>query len=230
VSAKRAPGLSPGLTLVEILVAMSVFALTGVIVYGALAGSVKAQEIVEAAQARTHAVRLGMLRMNRELQGAFLVKNAAQFTTTGLKGETLFVGRKDGGFFRLDFTSFSHERTQADINESDQCELSYFVRRAEGGEGYDLMRRESKRLDSDATKGGVIAPLIRDVTTFELSFYDPEKQEWGDEWDTKNAVGQPDRVPSFVKITIGIREADGEEKRFSTIVKPALVAPVMEVR
>lgn len=226
---RRPKNAEPGLTLIEILVAMAVFAMTGVLVYGSLAGSMRAQETVEAAQARTREVRVALLRMTRELQSAFIVRNANQFTTEGLRAETLFLGREEGGFHRLDFTSFSHERTQANVNESDQCELSYFVRRSKDGDGYDLIRRESKRIDADATKGGALYPLLRDVTRFQLQFYDFEREEWLDEWDTTNATAQVDHLPPFVRIQIGVR--DGEEERvLSTIVKVPLTAPIMEVQ
>jgi general secretion pathway protein J len=227
---KRLQGHKSGVTLVEILIAMAVFALLGTIVYGSLGASIIAQQNVEAVQARTREVRVALLRMTRELQSAFIVKNANQITTEPLRSQTIFSGKQDGGESRLDFTSFAHQRTQLDINESDQTELSYFVRPTkEGGGKLELVRRESKRIDSKPEKGGVYTAIVSDVTEFEVEFYDFEKEEWIKEWDTTNTIGQPDRLPPFVRIKLSINEGD-QEKTFSTIVRIPLTVPIMEVR
>lgn len=225
------PRALPGITLIEILVAMAVFSLLGVVVYGALGGSIQAQQNIEGVQERTREVRVALLRLTRELQSAFIVKNANQITTEPLRSQTIFEAKQDGGYHRLDFTSFSHQRTQQDINESDQCEITYLVKQApqEEGGGYQLVRRESRRIDSKPTKGGFYAPVINNITEFELEFYDFEKEEWQKEWDTSNATAQLDRLPPFVRIKIAIKEGEGE-KEFSTIVRIPLTLPIMEVR
>jgi general secretion pathway protein J len=219
----------PGVTLIEILIAMAVFALLGTVVYGSLSGSILAQQNVEAVQARTREVRVSLLRITRELQSAFIVKNANQITLEPLRSQTIFSAKRDGGFARLDFTSFSHQRTQQDVNESDQTEISYLVRKAKEGDGMQLVRRESKRIDSKPDKGGVYTPVVNDVTKFEVEFYDFEKEEWVDEWDTSNATAQLDRLPPFVRVKLTIKEGE-QEKSFSTIIKIPLTSPVMEVR
>jgi general secretion pathway protein J len=219
----------PGVTLIEILIAMAIFALLGTVVYGSLSGSMIAQQNVEAVQARTREVRVSLLRMTRELQSAFIVKNANQITVEPLRSQTLFSSKRDGSFSRLDFTSFSHQRTQQDINESDQTEISYLVRKAKDADGMQLVRRESKRIDSKPDKGGVYTPVVNDVTEFKVEFYDFEKEEWIDEWDTSNATAQLDRLPPFVRVKLVIKEGE-QEKPFSTIIKLPLTSPVMEVR
>jgi general secretion pathway protein J len=225
----RVSGNKPGVTLIEILVAMSVFALLGVVVYGSLSGSLIAQQNVEAVQGRTREVRVALLRITRELQSAFIVKNTNQVTTEPLRSQTIFESKPDGSYTQLNFTSFAHQRTQADINESDQTEIGYLVRKAKDGPGMQLVRRESKRIDSKPDKGGVYTPVVNDVTEFEVEFYDFEKEEWVKEWDTANATGQLDRLPPFVRVKLTIKEGD-DEKSFSTIVRIPLTAPVMEVR
>ncbi len=205
----RLRGSSPGVTLIEILIAMGVFAFMGVMVYGSLAGAIHTQDVVENNQERLQEIRTALLRMTRELQSAFLVKNANQVNTEPLRAQTIFLGREDkSGSYRIDFTSFSHIRTQQDSDESDQCELSYFVRDAAEGDGFDLMRRESKRIDADPLKGGAIYTVIRNISSFQLEFYDTEKQEWVREWDSNNLIGQPDRVPVYVRISLGIEGPD----------------------
>jgi general secretion pathway protein J len=227
---RRISGHTSGVTLVEILIAMAVFSLLGTIVYGALGGSIIAQQNVESVQARTREVRVALLRLSRELQSAFIVKNANQVTTEPLRSQPIFSGKRDGGSSRLDFASFAHQRTQADINESDQTELSYFVRPTKNGGGaLELVRRESKRIDSKPEQGGVYTAVVSDVTKFEVEFYDFEKEEWQSEWDTTNATAQLDRLPPFVRIKLSIKEGE-QEKSFSTIVRMPLTAPIMEVR
>ena len=219
----------PGVTLIEILIAMAIFALLGTVVYGSLSGSMIAQQNVEAVQARTREVRVSLLRMTRELQSAFIVKNANQVTLEPLRSQTIFSSKRDGSFARLDFTSFSHQRTQQDVNESDQTEISYLVRKAKDADGMQLVRRESKRIDSKPDKGGVYTPVVNDVIEFKVEFYDFEKEEWVDEWDTSNATAQLDRLPPFVRVKLVIKESE-QEKPYSTIIKIPLTSPVMEVR
>lgn len=228
----RAPrGTSPGVTLIEVLIAMAIFALLGVVVYGSFAGTLRAQQDIEGLQAKNHELRLALLRISRELQAAFLVQNTNQVNLEPLRAQTIFLVKPDGAGARLDFTAFAHQRTQADINESDQCELSYFMRPSQDKPGTnELVRRESKRIDSEPTKGGVLSPVVRDVTSFQVELYDFEKQDWLREWDTQNTTGQPDRLPPFVRVTIGVDDGNGGERKLSTVARLPLLAPVMEVR
>ena len=46
--------------------------------------------------------------------------------------------------------------------------------------------------------------LVDDVVDFQLEYLDPLSGEWVTRWDTTQAAGQPNRLPSQVKIILTV--------------------------
>lgn len=200
-----------GLTLLEVLVSITILALIGSLVYGALDGMQRSRTGLGRINDRYHQGRGALSRMSRELQSAFLSVHqplvAAQSVRT-----TNFVGLDSAGFDRVDFNSFSHRRLARDSHESDQNELGYFASRdPDNYEKTDLARREAKTLDLEPTKGGVVAVLAEDVESFDLKYLDPVTGEWQDSWDASQAAGQLGRLPSQVWITLVLKGGIGDQ-------------------
>src|SRR4029078_1008905 len=124
---------------------------------------------------------------------------------------TAFVAKDQGSSDRVDFTSFSHRRLGQNLHESDQNELSYFMARdPDRGDKYDLVRRESKEIDLDPTRGGAVNVMAEDVESFDLWYLDPVTTEWTETWDSTQAAGQPNRIPLQVKIRLVLKGGVGE--------------------
>ena len=57
---------------------------------------------------------------------------------------------------------------------------------------------------------------IEDVVTFDVKYWDTAQMEWKDEWRTTKVDMQPDRLPTRVQITLGVRDFDGEVVTFTS--------------
>lgn len=199
-----------GLTLLEVLVSIGIIAILGTLIYGAFDGMRRSREGIKRTGDRYHEGRSALARMTRELQSAFVSLNRP-LDERLLTRQTLFVGVTRSPVDRVDFTSFSHLRTTRDSHESDQNELSYFGSDDPNSRAVDLVRRESSVIDEDARRGGVVQVMAHDVDALNLAYLDGLSNEWVEEWDTTQATGQTDRLPSQVRIILALNRGVGEE-------------------
>jgi len=217
-----------GLTLIEAMVSIGVLALIGSLIYGAFDGMSRSRKGISQMNDRYHQGRAAIQRMAREIQAAFVSKHGDYTNSQTLASQqvrkTAFVGKDEGTFDRLDFTSFAHQRLAKDAHESDQCEIGYFGARNDAGTT-DLVRREDKILDMEPTKGGVVNVLVEDVQSFDVTYWDDTTNEWVESWDTTQATGQPFRLPKQVLITLILNGGPGGKP----IELRARVSPAMQL-
>lgn len=194
-----------GLTLLEVLISVSILALVATLIYGAFDGMARSRAGLSQLNDRYHQGRSAIGRMSREMQSAFLSLHQPSVISNSVR-TTVFVGTNSGTSDRVDFTSFSHKRLTANAHESDQNELSYFLARdPDRSDKYDLVRRESKEIDLDPTKGGTINVIAEDVESFDLSYLDSLSGEWTESWDSSQAAGQLNRLPLQIRIRLVLR-------------------------
>lgn len=203
-----------GFSLAEAMVVVGILGLIGTLTFGGFGRSVRTREQAETMSTHYHMVRQAMLRMTRELQSAFVSQHR---DCDDPRSDTAFVGRRASGGSRLDFTAFSHFKIQADGNESDQEEISYYIGRnpEEGAEGTVLIRRNQRRIDEEPGEGGLEQVLCENATELTFEFYDPKEDRWEEEWDSKGRDYR-DRLPMFVKVTLKVKGPSGEEETFTT--------------
>lgn len=192
-----------GMTLIEIMVAMTMFAAVGALVYGGFSQTSRAKEELEYELDRYHEIRTALERMARELSMAYVsVHRNPSASLQTMK--TAFIGKDSGFGDRVDFTSLSHVRLYRDAKESDQNEISYFLTNSPHGEGKVLARRMQPRIDDRPEEGGRVEVMLENVLEFDLEYLDPMTWEWLKSWDTTSGTGQPNRLPAQVRITITI--------------------------
>ena len=201
-----------GMTLVEVLAALAVFGLITSIVYSGLTQTIKNKQQVEDELDRYHEIVLGIERISRDLETAYvsaqLYSNPNQALWTV---NTTFYGKEEGNGSRLDFTSFSHRRLYRNAHESDQNELSYFITANPEEKSHSVLaRREARRIDDKPEEGGQAQILIDDVTAFKLRYLDPLTLEWVSAWDASPAGTQPNRLPSQVEIKVTVPNIRGK--------------------
>lgn len=204
---------SAGVTLIEMLIVMAIFAMIGTLTYGTFARSVDASERAEKITTHYHYVRQAMQRMSTEISMAFL---SAHKDCDEKRTETIFVGQQTRNGMRLDFTSFSHYKIRKDANESDQNELSYYVDDdPEDDSRTVLMRREQSRIDDEPDEGGTSDILAENIKELHFEFYDSKEDEWEEEWDS-TSMDQKGRLPTFVSIKLIALDPKGDEETFVT--------------
>jgi hypothetical protein len=68
--------------------------------------------------------------------------------------------------------------------------------------------------------------LCDDVVRLQFDYWDGRDKQWREEWSTLSADGQPDRLPSRVKITLTVRDERDIEVPFVTEVRIPMQEPL----
>jgi len=213
-----------GLTLIEILVAITVLGMVAVTVGTAMSQTNRTREVLEQTQGRLHGVRVAFDLLSRDLQSAFLSMHRSTSEPTH---DTIFLGRDEGGGDRLDFASFTHQRRYRGATESDQCEVGWSVGADRERSGVlNLVRRSSPVLDLEPLEGGQQLVVLQDVVTFDLQYFDLAMNEWQDTWDTTQITGDGAMLPLQVRVTLGVRDRHGEEILYATQIGIPMRTPI----
>jgi general secretion pathway protein J len=195
-----------GMTLVEIMVAITILAIVSTVVFGGFSQTMRNKRRIEEQADRAHVIRVAMERMVSELSMAYVSAHRPVDPALQVMN-TCFIGGRGRRGHRIDFTSFSHRRLYRDAHESDQNELSYFL--TENPDERDqlvLARREQNRIDDDPQRGGTIQVLVEDVIDFQAEYLDATTGLWTESWDTQNLTDQPNRLPAQVKLLLTVRD------------------------
>jgi general secretion pathway protein J len=204
-----------GFTLIEIMIAVAITALMGAMVSMAFQTGFHAKEVVEGEADHYRMLRAAMNRMAREISSAYVSDryDAQRFRDQNDR-PTNFIGESD----RLLFTSFAHQRLYTDAKESDQAVVEYSLQSSteKGARSrMDLMRREDPNVGDRMDRGGSTDVLFEGAKKLEFSYWDSERKEWEDEWDTRRAE-QKSKLPTRVRITLVAADENGKEVRYTT--------------
>ncbi len=206
------------MTLLEVIVATAVFAMMGMMLLTAFTNTGRMRDRLSARMDRDHQARITMARLSRDLRGAFLSAHVNGANPGQNSVLTAFVAREGLNGDSIEMTAFTHRRLRRGSHEGDACEVGYRVveRRGASRTTYDLMRRETTRIDNEPQRGGTLDVLAQDVTLFDLKFFDDASGQWTESWNTMSATGQPARLPQRVRITLELREENDRRRRFTT--------------
>ena len=207
--------LNRGFTLMEVMIAVAITALMGTVVAMAFQTGFNAKEVVEADADRYRMLRTAMNRMVREVGSAYVSDryDLKRFRDQNDRPSN-FVGERD----RLLFTTFAHQRLYTDAKESDQAVVEYFVESSNerGANGrQDLKRRVNPNVGERMDRGGTTDVLYEGVKGLEFSYWDSEKKDWDDEWDTRRTE-RKSILPTRVRIVLVALDENGKEARYTT--------------
>jgi len=204
-----------GFTLMEVMIAVAITALMGGLIAASFNTSFKAKEIIEGEAERYRMLRTAMNRMSREIGAAFVSdRYDAQRYRDSNDRPTNLIGDRD----RLLFTSLAHQRLYTDAKESDQMVVEYSVKTSNerGANGRrDLMRRENPILDERMDRGGTEDVLFEGVKRLEFDYWDSDKKDWVNEWDTRRTE-RKSFLPTRVRISLYALDENGKEVRYTT--------------
>jgi general secretion pathway protein J len=208
-----------GVTLVELLIAVSITAFMGLVIAGSYQQVDRAASIVRDQAARYGAVRLALTRLSRELEQAYL---SDHYDTNRFRDRpTLFKGDDD----TLLFTTMSHVRRYRDAKEGDEAVVEYRLDRDPATGEQALFRREKVHLDDEPDRGGHTDLVADHVTKISFRYWDLKRKEWIREWSTRQAE-RLNELPPRVRIELEVTQADGRRETFTTQATVALTAPL----
>jgi general secretion pathway protein J len=204
-----------GFTLMEVMVAVAITALMGTIVAMAFQTGFRAKEVVEGEAEHYRMVRVALNRMAREIGSAYVSDryDPKRYRDSNDR-PTNFVGERD----RLLFTTFAHQRLYTDSKESDQAVVEYFVETSteKGARGrQELKRRVNPNVGERMDRGGTTDVLFEGVKKLEFEYWDSERKQWDDEWDTRRNEKKA-FLPTRVRITLVALDVNGKEARYTT--------------
>jgi general secretion pathway protein J len=211
-----------GFTLVEVLVAVAILAMVTTLVWGSFKDTFRTKSQVEAQSGRYRTVRIALERLARDLSMAYLSQND---DASQPEHRTRFYGKRNSDVDEIKFSYFGHQRLYQDANEADTSVVSYYgARDRDEPRKTNLIRRETRRLGNLKPEdlAGEADIICDDVVRLRLDYWDSRDKQWRDEWQTTSADGQPDRLPSKVKVTLTVRDERGKEVPFSTETRIAL--------
>jgi general secretion pathway protein J len=190
-----------GFTLLEAMIAMAIMAMMGTLIWSSFSPSFQLKEEVEAQADQDAAIRQAVNRMAKEISMAFLSNDYDKGRYREML--TLFDGRRNAGNRdRLVFTSLAHQRLYENAPESDQMTVEYRVLDDPEIAGQlNLMRREKIVLDDQPDRGGIEEVLCEDIQGLTFRYWDDQKKEWVEDWNTKD-VSRQGQLPFRVEITL----------------------------
>lgn len=202
--------MNRGLTLIELIVAIAVVSVITTLSWLSIKG---ASDVAEEQESRARLSAMGRTaidRMRRELSASFVSANQGEHF------KTIFRATDRDPIDEVIFVARAHEKRYADVREADYAEFAYWSESdLHGGTFRSLMHREAEIVDEEPEEGGTIQPLCHDVRTLNLRYYDADKEEWVDEWDSEGP-DTPNRVPRAIEIRLELEDKDGRTAAFFT--------------
>jgi general secretion pathway protein J len=197
----------------EVMVAVGITALMGAAIAGAFQSTFTAKDTIEADADHYRQIRVAMNRMAREIGAAFVSDRYDNKRYRDRNDRpTNFIGERD----QLTFSAFAHQRLYSETKETDQVVIEYVVKPSQEERGrQDLVRRANPLLEGPLDRGGSEDVLFEGIKRVEFAYWDSEREEWEDAWDTRrNEFG--DKLPTRVRITLVAVDETGKERRYST--------------
>ena len=167
-------------------------------------------------QERNHELRIALGRVVADFESAYLSRNE---DANSNHPRTMFVAKSGSRVPEIRFSTMGHRVLWADANESEQTVISYLAVNAKDRAGQvDWVRAERRRPSNEPPEDepAEYDVLARNIDKVELEFWNWKNLEWQDTWDTTQSDGQRGWLPSRVKITITIKDADGKDIKYTT--------------
>jgi len=188
--------IPPGFTLLELLVAVAIFAVLSAMAYGGLRNVIDNSQQTEIAMKRLQQVQLAMLKISRDL---------TQLTPRNIRDEygntsNYIVTDKSGDVF-IEFTR-GGRRNPAEMLRSHLQRVAYKL------EENTLSRLHWPHLDRTQEMQPYESVLLDEVESASVRFLDKDN-EWHDEWPPLNATGQADgntAALSAIEFTVTLQD------------------------
>ncbi len=208
---------SRGLTLIEVLIAMTLLAFISIIVYQATVSGfqVNYKLTSESNDYMTLTVSLQAIEQDiAQMYTPYITSEKvpenntpSNYWSAGIRPDGLRRSRFTGSREKISFVSNSNRRVQRGSAESDFLKVSWEIERNKTG-AYSLYRSidtdifnyEDARANQKKTDR---IPLFENLTSAKFSFYKKETKTWEEAWDSEGSYVKPiARYPEMVKLKI----------------------------
>lgn len=194
----RAP-LAKAFTLLEVLVALTIFALVLSLLYGSWRILISSNAAALKLAANAQRSRMTVQTLEEALNSAvFFNANARHYA---------FIAGGEGSYSALSFVAHLSDAFPASgyFDGERVRRVTFTVEPAKDGSSDLVLRQNSLLAPPDADVEGHPVVLAHDVSLFELSYWDARRGEFAAEWTQTNTL------PALVQVTIGF----GTRGRFS---------------
>ena len=202
-----------GFTLVELLLALFLFALIAGVIFAAFAAVASGVEKGRQSIELYRVGRVALLRMTQEVGAAMPPPEGS---------EARFQGKKnaDGGtgHDRIDFLTIPYRRYSDKVPSYELCHVAYYV--AENAQGKTaLFREEDCSGEEDERRERAVRATGLELTDLavglEITYYDAEKdyEEWPPNRDDQSLL-----LPCRVRLALTLRDAQQYARAFITTV------------
>lgn len=212
-----------GLTLIEVIIAISILAVMVTLNYQMLRGIVRAKELIEDRRDAMYIANSLLTRLSRELQLAVAIPGRNLFNcpegpvpappAQNASATRYLVGVSDDSGASIQFMAKGAGQQTADSSgQTGVVMLKYSMqqdpeRRSERGAPLALVRSEtpaSGQLLKDCGKETHF-PVTTSLVAFSLRFYDNKAKTWSNTWDEQRAG----RLPIIIEFTVSLMSPQG---------------------
>ncbi len=173
--AGKRPTPQQGFTLIELTISAAVASIILVAAYLCLSAGVASQKMIEPRAQVLQSARVALAMMSADLRSACSLNPDFDFV-----GEERTLGEMQAD--NLDFAT--HYYMPARANEGDYCQVSYFVDKSRGTNGFSLWRRRNPHIAPDPLTGGSREEIVPGLRGLTLEYYDG--LDWYDTWGDAN--------------------------------------------
>ncbi|MBN1849653.1 MAG: prepilin-type N-terminal cleavage/methylation domain-containing protein [Deltaproteobacteria bacterium] len=199
-----------GFTLLEVLIALAIFAVIISILFPAYIGTFRNMDAAETDSDTYQMARITLDRMTEDLESAYL---SQQFPFTGMD-DTINGQDADS----LQFMSRTHLAFDARQNQDGNARIAYTIKEGEEESGLILYRSDTLELRASPEEGSGGFILCQGLYAVQMIYEDADGETY-DEWDS-SSITYKNRLPKKVSILLEfVNQADPESPlRFMTSV------------
>lgn len=219
VGLPKVSGGETGFTLVELLLALFLFALIAGVVFAAFAAVASGVERGRQSMDIYRVGRVALLRMAQEVSAAMAPPIGSTAIPPPAGSDLPMQGKKASGgselgHDRIDFMTIPYHRYSDKGASYELCHVAYYI--AENPQGKTALFREENCSgeDDDRRQRGVALELTDLAVGLEITYYDADKDY--EEWPPVRTTQNP--LPCRVRLALMLRDAQQYARAFITTV------------
>ena len=231
------PSYKKGMTLIEVIIAMALFSMVAVFTVSSTSVGMRLKKKIQGSSDYYHNARTAIRQLDRDISLAY---HAYQDTRQGELNrkqilstnpyevytiDSFFKGEKE----KLFFSSSSHQRLYKNTNETDTCEVVYYLEPDDKNPGlFNLYKRQSTFIDEDIEQGGSLYLIANGVESMTFRYLRTEAKDgeeyWVDKWDSTTG-DFVSKFPLAVEVTLVFVPLQQPEKKLKVVQKIKILNP-----